>query len=330
MQARFYDHSDFQNWDAFCENSCNGTLLHTRKFLSYHGSRFLDRSIILTEKDRIVGLLPAAIDPEKKLTITSHPGISYGGFVHQGALLGGRMLDAISTTMSFLHKNGIDYLRYKVVPHIYHITPAQDDLYALWRFGASCYRKDLSSCIDLGYRLPRSQRRKRSFKCAMNAGLVARVGVEYATEMWTVLETNLEVKHGIRPVHTLNEILLLAQRFPKEIEFCVAIKADEIVAGLVLFKGKRSVHVQYIAANQIGYEVSALDFLFEHLIERSVSEGMRYFNFGVSTENHGYHLNTGLYKFKSEFGASGLVHEFYELNTYRSLISFDETTKGEG
>ena len=41
--------------------------------------------------------------------------------------------------------------------------------------------------------------------------------------------------------------------------------------------------------------------------------GLQDFDFGISTEAEGMILNEGLYRFKSEFGGGGVVHEFYEM-----------------
>jgi hypothetical protein len=35
---------------------------------------------------------------------------------------------------------------------------------------------------------------------------------------------------------------------------------------------------------------------------------------GISTEQQGTVLNDGLYRFKSEFGGGGVVHEFFEID----------------
>lgn len=314
MEARFFNDKDASLWDDFCEKSYNATFLHTRKFLSYHETRFTDRSIVLTDCNKYLGLIPAANELEAVDVVTSHPGSSFGGVVHRGGLRGAKMIDALQLTAELLRKSGTKKFRYKAVPYIYHDVPAQDDIYAIWRLGYSCYRKDLSCCIDLSNRLPVTERRRRSYQRALKAGLSIREGGEVLPDLWQVLQENLARKHNARPVHTIEEMALLASRFPSQIEVLAAYKGAEVIAGLVLFKGRQVIHAQYIASSEAGYEVSALDFLFEHVVASSSRAGMRYFDFGISTENQGRQLNESLYKFKSEFGASGLVHEFYEID----------------
>jgi hypothetical protein len=40
----------------------------------------------------------------------------------------------------------------------------------------------------------------------------------------------------------------------------------------------------------------------------------RYFDFGISTENGGRHLNIGLAENKQSYGARAVVYDFYELD----------------
>ena len=303
-------------WDAWCAAAPEATLLHTRRFLSYHGSRFDDRSLVIEEGGRWLGVLPAAVHPTEPAVVVSHPGATYGGLVHGGALRGEAALQALRLAARHYAGQGHQRLQYKAVPHIYHRAPMQDDLYALFRLGARRCRCDLSSCIDLAHRLPTSERRRRGAKKAARAGLRYAEGLEHAGGLWTVLQDNLARRHGARPVHTLEELQLLAQRFPQHITLHVALLGEAVLAGLVLFRSPTVVHAQYIAASEAGHECSALDGLFEQVIAQAAASGVRYFDFGISNEDQGRVLNEGLHRFKSEFGAGGVVHEFYELDLH--------------
>jgi CelD/BcsL family acetyltransferase involved in cellulose biosynthesis len=314
MRARFYGESDASAWDHFCAESYGATFLHKRHFLSYHGTRFADRSIVLEEGGRWVGVIPAARSPDRDDTVVSHPGSSYGGVVHRGHLRGEPMIEAFVEVRRLLSTEGTRYLQYKAVPSIYHRAPAQDDLYALHRLGARRYRCDLSTCIDLQSPLPVAARRRRALRKSERAGVTIVDGRVHAPNLWLVLEDNLMRKHGVRPTHSIEDIMLLADRFPKEIEFVVAKSDGDVVAGVTLFRGGPAVHAQYIASSELGYELSALDAVFDHCIRRAAEQGSRYFDFGISTESQGFVLNESLYRFKSEFGGSGVVHEFYELS----------------
>lgn len=314
ISVRPYVPNDADAWDAFCKDSFQATLLHTRRFLSYHGDRFTDRSLIIEDEGKWVGLFPAALSPGEATCVVSHPGITYGGMLHQGGLRGERMVTALEAIRRHYATQGCAKLMYKAVPTFYHQAPAQDDLYALFRLGAQRTRCDLSSTIDLLYRLPVSERRRRGLKKALKAKVEIVEGRQYLATLWEVLTDNLARKHGLTPVHNLYEIKLLAERFPENIHCVCGLINDTVVAGTLLFITPTTYHPQYIASSETGYDVSALDTVFEHCIEAAQLKGKRWFDFGVSTEESGLVLNDGLYRFKSEFGAGGTVHEFYELN----------------
>jgi len=306
------------DWDLFVNSAYNATFQHTRRFLSYHGERFNDQSLLIFDDgDRLIGVFSAAINPRNSAEIVSHPGATFGGVIHNGRLRGEMMLEAVRDVIVHYKKQGFLSLRYKAVPYIYHAAPAQDDLYALFRLGAARYRCDLSCTIDLFYRLPVSDRRRRSMRKAISNGVKIESGYDHAASLWPVLEENLLRKYDATPTHSIEEITLLAKLFPENIWFVVAKLHTEVVAGVVLFITPSVFHAQYIATSETGSGVCALDGIFEHCIELARKAGARYFDFGISNERDGRYLNTGLYQFKSEFGGGGMVHEFYVLDLMR-------------
>jgi Acetyltransferase (GNAT) domain len=303
-------------WDQFCADAGNATFLHTRRFLNYHGDRFQDLSMLIVESGKVVGVFPAAGSLTDPGLLVSHPGITYGGIVHQGWLAGMRMVEALTALCKHYGRSGYQRLLYKVVPYIYAKMPAQDDLYALFRLGAQRVRCDLSCTIDLANRQLPSERRRRGLKKAQKMVALSREPA-LLNELWEVIAYNLARKHEARPVHSLEELSMLLDRFPEQITICCALLEDRVEAGVVLFNSVNVCHAQYIAARERGYEVSALDAVFESAIESARQASARYFDFGISNEDNGWILNEGLYRFKAEFGGGGVVHEFYELELHK-------------
>jgi len=314
MVIRPFEKSMADDWDTFVKQSSVGTLLHTRRFLSYHADRFDDLSLLLCdEKGSIVAVFSAALSPSDKNIVVSHPGATYGGVVGGDKCRGEFMVKALHEICQYYKKSGLLKLQYKAVPFFYHSIPSQDDLYALFRLGAVRYRCDLSATIDLLHRGRIGSRRKRGYRKAVKSQVKIATGLQYASGIWDVLHSNLQNKHDAKPVHSLQEIRLLHERFPDQIQFVAALCLGEVVAGVVMFHASMVSHSQYIASSDIGYAVNALDMIFEHCIAECTKQGKRYFDFGISNEDGGKVLNEGLYTFKSEFGAGGTVHEFYEL-----------------
>jgi lipid II:glycine glycyltransferase (peptidoglycan interpeptide bridge formation enzyme) len=143
---------------------------------------------------------------------------------------------------------------------------------------------------------------------------------ETLAKLWPVVEAALERRHGAQPVHTLDEIELLRSRFPDAVRPVVALIDGEPIAGVVLFAMPTAMHAQYIAASERGMELSALDAVIEHSIELAGREGVRYFDFGISPGEGRRGLSPGLYRWKSEFGGGGVLHEHYELTLAESHL----------
>lgn len=231
------------------------------------------------------------------------------------------MVHALRAICDFYAAHAYSRLAYKAVPSVYHRFPSQDDLYALFRLDFVRVRCDLSSAIDLTSRLPVATRRRRGLKKAEKCGVAVVRDKKHAAELWKVLSGNLKDKFEKEPVHSIDEISMLADRFPENIAFVSGLVDEEVVAGVVLFEMPDATHAQYIASGEAGYRTSALDAVFEYCIEASAKAGKRWFDFGISNENGGRLLNEGLYDFKSNFGGGGIVHEFYELEFRGEKIS---------
>ncbi|WP_434718255.1 GNAT family N-acetyltransferase [Paraburkholderia sp. A1BS-2L] len=307
-----YDPEHAQVWDDWCGASDNATLLHTRRFLSYHGDRFEDASVLLFDDQRLTGVFPAARVTGDAHSVVSHPGATYGGIAHDGRLQGQRMIDAIGALKSHYRDRHVRKLVYKLVPFIYARVPAQDDVYALFRHGAQRVRCDLSCAIDLSHQRPVSERRRRARRKAHQVVTLGSTIGELRA-FWSVLGETLARRHEAVPVHTFDEIALLVSRFPNEIQLRCAFIEGQVVAGVLFFNSTTVWHAQYIASSERGNQVSALDAVFDAAIEEARTGGARYFDFGTSNESAGTVLNDGLYRFKSEFGGGGVAHEFYEL-----------------
>jgi hypothetical protein len=323
ITVRCYGEHDAEPWDKLTAGSWNGTFLHERRFLAYHGDRFQDLSLVIEDDGgQIIGVFPAARDPQHRDTVVSHPGLTYGGVVHKGALRGAVMLEVLQEIYDLYREADFRWLRYKAIPHIYHTVPSGDDLYALFRLGAVRFRCDLSAAIDFESRQEPSTLRHRDLAKARRAGLSVAFGPEYLGPFWTVLEANLKIKYNARPVHALEEITYLQSRYPEQIRCIVGIVGHQVVAGVVLFRTPKVVHVQYSASTAEGNSYGASTAVMDYAMGKELELGRRYFDLGVSNEEAGRILNEGLYRFKASFGAGGVVQEFYELelNTSRGAI----------
>jgi hypothetical protein len=316
--VRCYEPAEAAAWDDFVADSVNGTILHTRSFLSYHGDRFIDRSLLVTNRrGRVVGVLPAAEDPADPSVVTSHPGLTYGGLVHAGKLHGESMVSAFGKITALYRSLGFTRLRYKAVPPIYQSAPGADDVYALFRLGASRPRCDLAAVINLSHRGRVWPGRLRWRKRAENSGIVIKEGWDDIAAYWQMLEANLASRHGATPTHTLAEIEYLHERFPTQF-ILITAKVDDVLAAGNLFSIEGPVmQARYTATTEVGRAVSATDLVIEQGIALARERGCHFYSMGTSTLDEGRELNEPQYDFKVSFGAGGVVHETYELDLDR-------------
>lgn len=307
------------DWDDFLKACPMASFMHTRRFLSYHKDRFQDESIlIMDEEDGWLGILPAATNPNDNAEVVSHPGITFGGILHKGKLIGSSMLESFEEVCKYYADKGYKRLIYKATPYIYHQKPSSDDLYALFRQNAELYRRDLSCTIDLNFPLNLSNKSistmNRRFRKAEKNNVTVSSSENQLSQLWEILTQNLQERYQTKPVHSYEEMLDLLSRFPENIKIVTAIQNQQVIAGIVLFINFPVYHTQYLVVTPQGAEVFALDYLMNYCIELAREKGARYFDFGINNEQNGQLLNQNLYMSKAKHGGGGVAYDFYKIN----------------
>jgi Acetyltransferase (GNAT) domain len=295
-------------WDELIRRSKNGVFMFFREYMDYHADRFEDSSMLFFDGGRLVAALPACRLGDD---VVSHGGLTFGGVVvdEQMTIEGMRVL--FELLLDRLRQMGVRRLVYKPVPHIYHRLPAEEDLYLLFLKGGRLIRRDLSTTIDLRRPLPYAKGRKWSINKANKAGLSVQLSADFESFM-AIEEYVLRKYHGTTPVHSAAEIKLLARRFPENIQLFGAFRDSRMLAGVIVYADGPVAHTQYISSTDEGREVGASDLVLDHLI-RDIYANKTYFDFGISTEQAGYHLNSGLARYKENFGGRAVVYDWYEL-----------------
>lgn len=311
IEAVPYNQSMADVWNAFVADSKNGTFLFHRDYMDYHADRFVDCSLLFYKKNELVALLPADYKQEEQ-TVYSHGGLTYGGLVLSDKISVADTMQVMSCAMEWMKLSlGAKQWIYKPVPHIYHRTPAEEDLYALFRQEAVLVSRGVSSVVDNEGRVAMRELRRRGAKKAADNN-VAYVESADLEAFWHILEEVLAERHGCKPVHTVDEMLRLKAAFPDSIRLFVAQVDGRVVAGTLIYETATVAHAQYIASTDYGRSVGALDGLFSHLIT-DVFATKRYFDFGISTEQGGRYLNEGLVFQKEGFGARAVVYDTYSI-----------------
>lgn len=321
MKARPYMGADAGIWDELVTDSPMGTFLHTRRFLSYHGDRFADASLILTdERGNPVGVFPAVLDPADPKAVVSHAGSTFGGLVHGEGISAEETAEMLQSVIEHYRALGMAELVYRCIP--FHLTAKAcfADQYVLWRMGGHLYRRDLWNVIDLS--LPRKARmarlRQRRMRRAVDAGLTVELECsdDAYREFHTILTGNLGDRHHVSPVHTDGEMMLLRDLFPDQISLWLVrdAQARPLAGGWFFLHRTRAWHAQYISTTSAGRDLSANDRLIETVIDTARLAGVRYLSFGASTEQEGQVLNAGLFDYKASFGFGSVVQDFFRLD----------------
>jgi len=279
--------------------------------MEYHKDRFEDFSLLIYIKNKLVALLPANKVGD---VIYSHQGLTYGGLLLGDTTKFKTVLLLFQTLLKYFDSEGFYALKIKVIPNIYVKQPNDELLYLLFLLQATLLKRDSLSVLNLKDRPKLSSDRKAGGKRGFKNGLVIKE-VDTFDEFWNeILVRNLENKHQVLPVHTLKEIEFLKSKFPKNIRQFNVYNKEQIVAGTTIFETEQVAHSQYISGNENKNRLGSLDFLHLHLIE-TVFKDKKYFDFGISNENMGLHVNQGLQYWKEGFGARMVTQDFYEIKT---------------
>jgi hypothetical protein len=295
-------------WDQFVAHAKNGVFLFKRDYMEYHRDRFQDHSLLFFAEEKLVALLPANLTSD---TLISHGGLTFGGVISDERMKTPLMLGVFDALHAQLQASDIKKVTYKATPHIYHDLPAEEDLYALFRHRAQLVARGVSSAVYLPSRAPVSKDRKARIKQGQKSGLEIGRSEDYETFV-AMVEQVLSAKHGLKAVHTAAELRLLAGRFPENIRLFTAGRGEQMLAGVLVYESRNVAHAQYISSTDEGKETGAPDLLLDFLITE-YSSTKRYFDFGISTEQSGWHLNTGLTSNKEGFGARAILYDIYEM-----------------
>jgi hypothetical protein len=308
IQIRTYTADLRPRWDEFVRLSKNGTFLHKRAYLEYHADRFKDHSLLFYKEDELLAVLPATC---KDTIFSTHAGLTYAGFLSSARMKAAWMLEVFEALLEYLKNAEFKTFIYKPTPHIYHAFPAEEDLYALFRFNFKLKSRQIASVLDMRQRVAPNKGRKADTKKSLQNGLELCAGMDFLADFWSLEQALLADKYDTAPVHTFAEIQLLAEKFPENIQLHTAYFQGLIVAGVLIYKTSEVAHCQYIAASAEGRKLAALDFIFYHLLENIYAK-VKYFDFGTSNEEGGAILNEALIQSKESYGGRGVVYDVWE------------------
>ncbi|MCZ8144819.1 GNAT family N-acetyltransferase [Flavobacterium sp.] len=310
-QVSTYTSADFEAWNAFVAQSRNGTFLFHRHFMEYHADRFHDASLCVEKNGQLCAVLPAHRVDE---ALYSHYGLTYGGLVLAKGLHFSEVLAIFKALLAYAEAQGFATLFLKEIPPFYCCEFNGDIAYLMQLCSAKIHRADLLATVNLRQPLTISKTRRESIRRGQKKGLTIVEESNFEAFWNTLLIPNLRDRHQTQPVHSLAEITYLHQKFPQHIRHFNVYEGTQLVAGTTVFDTGRVAHPQYVAADQRRSETGALDFLYHHLMTEVYAQ-RDVFDFGISNENQGKQVNSGLQFWKESYGAQPVVQHYYQVPT---------------
>lgn len=308
-----YEDSCRNEWNLFLESSRTPVFLFSRNYMEYHKDRFPDYSLCIYDDGELAGLFPACI---KGNALYSHAGLTFGGLILSKKVYGKDTLRYLSAMFQYCDAQNLPTIYWKQSPSFYSYSTQEDTEYALFLAEARLTRIDTAFCIDqrLATAIPYQERRMRAVKKALKQGVLIEEASDFGPFWTEILEPNLQLRFGVKPVHSLEEIRRLADANPGHIRQFTAKLEGKLVAGCTIFEGPLVAHAQYISASDVGRQQGGIDLLFHELISNTF-QSKSFFDFGIANENEGRTYNTGLMDWKEGFGARAFAHRFYEVKT---------------
>lgn len=310
VSCKLYHSDDKKSWDAWVTSCKTPLFFFKRDFLEYHADRFQDCSLLFYDDHDLLAVFPATKSAQ---VLDSHGGLTYGGLLVSEKTRTTEVQAIFQSLANWAYHAGFEKIRYKAIPYIFYNHASQEDLYCLTTLlNAKLIRRDLSSVIHLNQPLRLSKGKKWLVARAKKYGLRVSDSVDW-NHFHALLSTVLE-RHGAIPVHSANELSYLYALFPQNIVLKVVENNGELLAATLLFKFQTTLHTQYLVTSEKGKTLGALDFLIASCLEEALEAGFLYFSFGISTEMQGLFINRGLMAQKENFGARGMVLDFYEVD----------------
>ncbi|KAA3613296.1 MAG: GNAT family N-acetyltransferase [Calditrichaeota bacterium] len=301
-------------WDAFIESSNNGTLFNQRTFLNYHpADRFIDKSLLFYKDGRLLAILPAALRPtDEQKILRSHAGASYGGIIVRPDTSLRDTERVIKSLLTYSKKAGFGGIELTVPPLVYLRRPSNYYEFLLYQHGFRYRKRELTAVCKLHHDAEFALNQftaesRRAVRRAIKLGVEVKWSEDYAT-FYEILASNLQLRHGVTPTHSLKELLWLADHFPEKIHLLASFSAGQMCAGTVFFEAcPRTTLAFYISHNPEFQKLRPLNILFYEAFQHYAAKGFEYFDFGTFTNN--MEVNWGLSRFKEGYGTQGIFRD---------------------
>ncbi len=305
-----YEESYKNQWNDFIINSKTNHFMFNRNYMDYHSHRFEDHSLMIFKKNKLIACMPANLENN---ILYSHKGLSFGGIISTNKIKIQDFLVIFDALKEYCKTNNIKKVIYKQTPAIYDSNRSDEIAYALFYNNATILKCEPNSIIDLQEKISYSRPIVYGINKSKKLDITIKRNDNNYQEFYENLKINLS-KFNKTPVHTLDEFILLANRFPQNIELISAYYENTMTSSTWIFKTNQVIHTQNIVSTPHGRKIVSGALLFDHIIQDS-KDKFKFFSFGISSEDNGRYLNIPLISNKGYYGSR--IQNIY---TYELII----------
>ena len=272
---------------------------------------------MIKKKGKLFSVFPAA---EKKIGgtihLVSHPGASVGSFVVPESLSIADSMALADCLVAYAKGCEFDRIRITLPPTLYQRRLSNYMDFAFFKQNFHYVKRDITSILFLEESLETTVEKfrsshRRAVRKANEKGVVVRQSNDFDS-FYRILENNLNIRHGVTPTHSLEELKHIHELFPDKINLFAAYIDDTMVAGVVNFLVNNHVVLAFYISHDENYaEYRAVNLLFYSIFDWAVQSHFKIYDFGTFTVDE--EPNMGLGRFKENFGASGIFRDTIEL-----------------
>jgi hypothetical protein len=271
--------------------------------MDYHKERFEDHSLMFYKENQLICCMPAHIESQ---VFYSHRGLSYGGWI----------LSEIGTeNMHLLLEVFLEYIKdaifsvsgllivkaeVQLPPTSYH-TVHKEITSILKEKGFRVNRVLDNQFVKLDRQIGVSPKKSRGYRNGKYEELRIDRANDFKSFWSQVLLPQLQSRYASKPVHSIEEIELLASKFPEKIIQHNVYREDQLLAGITFFIKRDIVKSQYTASSPQGLKTDAIGYLYMEAMKEFQEKGFLLMDYGPVNERDGS-VNEGLLRFKKELG----------------------------
>tara|TARA_B100000579_G_scaffold425732_1_gene431891 strand:- start:1217 stop:2173 length:957 start_codon:yes stop_codon:yes gene_type:complete len=308
-------------WDAFIDESSNGTLFQKQSFLAYHIDRkFINHSLLFYKNNTLVAVLSAALlIKQDKRIYYSHPGSSFGGFVINKKTSFEIINEIIKSLEEYLLKLNISSIVLILSPEKYWVNGDESLRYLLHWNSYKATENYISHYVSFNNSTPVSdlvsKRKKRYINKLTKENKITIKKGDNFNQFYALLIKSKE-SLGAIPTHSLEELKKLKKTFPHQIVLLSSTFNKKVVGGTLLFCINSDVCLVFynvVDEKFKGTQLASLQLYNAMLFAQK--NNYQILDFGVSHKPESlFPLSPkfSLINFKEQFGARGCLRAVYQ------------------